>query len=115
VDTLFPLALVISLLVDYHGFIYNMTSLLLPGLLLVRRHPRAAGYLWVCAAATLAIAFARGAPFGLAAPLFLGIAIWIGQGSAPERVSGTTVDRYQRQGQNAGVSPLGAKPPQPAS
>lgn len=86
-DTLFPLALVISLLIDYHGFIYNMTSLLLPGLLLVRRHPKASGFLWACAAATLAIAFTPRVHFGLLAPLFLGIAIWIKQGSSPDRIS----------------------------
>jgi hypothetical protein len=85
-DTLFPMALVISLLVDYQGYIYNMTSLLLPGLLLVRRHPRASGYLWVCAAATLATTFAPRQPFGLITPLFLGIAIWIKQGSSLGRL-----------------------------
>ena len=85
-DTLFPLALVISLLIDYHGFIYNMTSLLLPGLLLVRRHPKASGFLWLCAAATLAIAFAPRAYFGLLAPLYLGIAIWTERRSSLDRI-----------------------------
>ena len=79
-DTLFPLALVLSLLIDYQGYIYNMTSLLLPGLLLVKRHPRASGFLWVCAGATLAILFAPRPYYGLLAPLILGMAIWIKRG-----------------------------------
>lgn len=91
-DALFPIALVISLLIDYQGYIYNMTSLLLPGLLLVRRHAKASGFLWLCAAATLAVAFAPHARFGLLAPLYLGIAIWIDSGGPPQRTSSSSID-----------------------
>jgi hypothetical protein len=75
-DTLFPLALILSLLIDYQGMIYNLTSLLLPALLLLKRHPKSSGFLWVCAAATLTIAFTPQGEFGLLAPLLLGMAIW---------------------------------------
>ena len=94
-DTLFPLALVISLLVDYNGYIYNMTSLLLPALLLVKRHPKAAGYLWVCAAATFVLSFSLNHYCGVLAPLFLGIAIWINQGSSPASRTTNAANLYE--------------------
>jgi hypothetical protein len=90
-DPLFPVALIISLLIDYQGYIYNMTLLLLPGLLLVRRHPKASGFLWVCAAALLAATFAPHEDYGLIAPLILGIAIWITQASSTESIGTNSV------------------------
>jgi hypothetical protein len=92
-DRLFALALVISLVIDYHGFIYNMTSLVLPGLLLLQRHPKASIILWICAAATFWITFAgRGhGEFGLLAPLFLVIAISISRRNPSELIAEQTI------------------------
>jgi hypothetical protein len=92
-DRLFALALVISLIIDYHGFIYNMASLVLPGLLLLQRHPKASIILWICAAATFWITFAaRGhGEFGLLAPLFLTIAIAISRRNSSELIAEQTI------------------------
>jgi hypothetical protein len=70
-----------------------MTSLVLPGFLLLQRHPKASIILWICAAATFWITFAGHGlgEFGLLAPLFLAIAISISRRNPSELIAEQTI------------------------
>ena len=74
-DVAFASALLLALAVDYHSFLYEMSVVVLAGVLVVRRRPRFAAMLWVMGAAEVALV-AAGGRFGLLAPLVAGSAWW---------------------------------------
>jgi hypothetical protein len=76
-DLLFALAVVISLAIDYHAFIYEMAAIVLPSLLVLRQIPRSAMLLWLIAAATFLITFAGRGLFCILVPFLLALAGWI--------------------------------------
>jgi len=76
-DLLFALAVVISLVIDYHAFIYELAAIVLPSLLVLRQIPRSSMLLWLMAAATFIITFAGKGLFCLLVPFLLALAGWI--------------------------------------
>jgi len=74
-DLLFASALLLALAVDYHSFLYEMSVVVLAGVLVVRRRPAFAGMLWAMGAAE-AVLVALGGRFALVAPLLVGAAAW---------------------------------------
>jgi hypothetical protein len=75
-DLAFASALLLALAVDYHAFLYEMSVVVLAGLLVVRRCPRFAAMLWAMGAAEATLV-ALGGRFGLLAPLLVGAAWWV--------------------------------------
>src|ERR1700743_413401 len=61
--------------VDYHSFLYEMSVVVLAGVLVVRRCPRFVAMLWGMAAAEVALV-TLGGRFALLAPLLVGAAWW---------------------------------------
>jgi hypothetical protein len=74
-DVGFASALLLALAVYYHSFLYEMSVVVLAGVLVVRRRPTFAVMLWGMAAAEVALV-ALGGRFALLAPLLVGSAWW---------------------------------------
>ncbi len=74
-DVAFASALLLALAVDYHSFFYEMSVVVLAGVLVVRRCPRFAVMLWVLGAVE-AVMVPLGGRFAVLAPLLVGAAWW---------------------------------------
>ncbi len=74
-DLLFASALLLALAVDYHSFLYELSVVVLAGVLVMRRRPKFAVMLWVMAAMEVALV-PLGGRFAALAPLLVGAAWW---------------------------------------
>ena len=79
-DLLFASALLLALAVDYHSFLYEISAVVLAGVLIVRRVPRFEGMLWVMAAAQF-VMVSLGGRFAVIAPLLVVSAWWATSGA----------------------------------
>lgn len=73
-------ALLVALAVDYHGFMYEWSVMLLAGVLLVERKPETAWGLWAVGIVTVAILVSQTGLLCLLAPLPLLLAYWAERG-----------------------------------
>lgn len=74
-DLVFASALLLALAVDYHVFMYDLSVVVLAGVLIVRRWPRFTVWLWVVGVAEAALVPVS-QKFGLVALLLLGAGFW---------------------------------------
>jgi alpha-1,2-mannosyltransferase len=74
-DLLFGSALLFGLAVDYHAFLYELSVVVLAGVLIVRKYPRFAVWLWVMGAAEVALV-PMGGRFSLLAPMLVAAGWW---------------------------------------
>jgi hypothetical protein len=76
-------AIVISVLVDYHAFLYELPVVILPLLRFLRRHPRAVIIPWAAFGLFVTNNITGLHSFGLVAPLLFALAFWIWRMSLP--------------------------------
>ena len=75
-DLLFASALLIGLAVDYHAFLYELSEVMLAGVLVVRRCPGFAVWLWAMGLAEVAVMPLEGS-FSLLTPMLVGAGWWV--------------------------------------
>jgi Glycosyltransferase family 87 len=86
-DLLFGSAVLLGLAVDYHAFLYELSMVVLAGVLVVRRWQRFAVWLWVMGAAEAALV-PFGGRFGLLAPMLVGAGWWIARMAEMQKAPG---------------------------
>ena len=70
-------AMVVSLLVDYHAFAYELPVLAIPLMLFLKRCPSAVVFAWAICGITFCANFVAIPIFCLFCPLVLALAIWM--------------------------------------